>query len=1092
MIHLTINNRKIQAEEDATVLDAARKNGMDIPTLCHHPALEPQGMCRLCTVEVVAGKRRRFVTACNYPVSEGLEVFTHSEEVLSARRTIIELLWARCPDVEVIRDLAGELGVDRPRFRLEDDACILCGLCVRMCEERMGRSAISLVGRGVDLKVDTPFHIQTDVCMACGACVSVCPTGVLELEQITRHKPAPIASEFDEGLRPRSPVYLPYLQAVPNVPVIDREKCIHFKTGACGICRDVCEADAIDFQQQDEVMEVEVGSIILSPGFDEFKVDSDHLSAYGYTSIISQYGYDKYPDVVTSIEFERILSASGPFQGHLARPSDGKPPRKIAWLQCVGSRDVTCDSGYCSSVCCMYAVKEAVIAKEHSVDPVDVTIFYMDMRSHGKGFDRYVERAKEQHGVRFVRAKIYGVEERSGNGDLSVRYATEGGAPEREAFDMVVLSVGMKPRPGAVDLAERLGIERNAYGFCETRDFSPMQTSREGVFVCGAFQGPKDIPDTVMQASGAAASSAALLAEARGERVRKREFPSETVVTGEPPRIGVFVCHCGINIGGVVNVPEVKAYAASLPGVVYVNENLYTCSQDTQEGMKQRIEEHRLNRVVVASCSPRTHEPLFQETLQEQGMNKHLFEMANIRDQCSWVHQQQPGRATGKAKDLVRMAVARARLAEPLEPIVLRTLPSALVIGGGIAGMEAALNLAEQGFEVHLLEKAMSLGGIGRKVFHTLNGRDVQAYLKGLTEKVMQHPSIEVHTRAVLVESSGYIGNFTTRIKSGSKKEPREIRHGVVLIATGGEEFKTQEYLYKKNRRVLSLLDLEKEVVKHTKRIKDCRNLVMIQCVGSRNEENPTCSKVCCSASIKCALSLKKLQPETNVYILYRDVRTYGFKEDFFREAREEGVVFIRYEPESGPRVHPEKEGGQEVLRVTVEDPILKETLVIDADLLALALATVPPSTNKDLSRLFKVPLDQDGFFLEAHMKLRPVEFATDGIFMCGLAHGPKFIEESIAQARAAASRAASVLSREVVELPGTVSFVDERRCAACGACEGVCPFGAVEVHGEKGHAVVNDALCKGCGVCAASCPSGAINLYGFSNSQILSAIDSF
>jgi heterodisulfide reductase subunit A len=593
-----------------------------------------------------------------------------------------------------------------------------------------------------------------------------------------------------------------------------------------------------------------------------------------------------------------------------------------------------------------------------------------------------------------------------------------------------------------------------------------------------------------MQASGAAAAAAALLAPARGTLVKKKEFPPEKIVAGEPPRIGVFVCHCGINIGGVVNVAEVKQYAATLPSVVYVDENLYTCSQDTQDAIKAKIAEHRLNRVIVASCSPRTHEPLFQETIQEQGLNKYLFEMANIRDQCSWVHQQQPEKATAKAKDLVRMAVEKARRLQPLRQISLKTTPAALVVGGGIAGMVSSLNLADQGFDVHLVEKGMALGGLAKKIFFTLDGQDVQVYLKSLIDRVTKHPRISVYLRAAITETEGYIGNFVTRLTAGPKKEAKEIRHGAVVIATGAEEAKTTEYLYKQNRAVTTLLELEGEIAKHSKRVKDCSTLVMIQCVGSREKDRPYCSRVCCASAIKCARALKELKPEMNIYILYRDMRTYGLMEDYYRKAREQGILFVRYDTDAKPQIAAFKEGGKELLRVTVFDPIIGETISIDADLVTLAPAAEAAPGNKDLSQFFKVPLNQDGFFLEAHMKLRPVEFATDGVFMCGLAHGPKFIEESIAQAQAAASRAGAVLSQELVELPGTISFVNSKKCAGCGVCESVCAFGAISMDPEKMVSVVNEALCKGCGACASSCKSGAINLLGFTNSQIMSVVD--
>ncbi len=860
----------------------------------------------------------------------------------------------------------------------------------------------------------------------------------------------------------------------------------------CTECVKACESKAIDFDQEQKRSTFDVGAVILAPGFDEFSVESGRLSIYGYTDLIARYGYEKYPNVVTSIQFERILSASGPYQGHLQRPSDGKPPEKIAWIQCVGSRDVTCNSGYCSSVCCMYAIKEAVISKEHSLSPLDTTIFYMDMRTFGKDFDKYYERAEEE-GVRFIRSKVYGIDESVNKGALSIKYAEENGELHKDDFDMVVLSVGMKPRPSAVKLAESLGIDLNPYGFCQTGPFLPVQTSKEGIYVCGAFQGPKDIPETVMQASGAAANAQALLHSVKGTLVKEKVFPPEKDISGAPPRIGVFVCHCGINIGGVVDVPAVKEYTATLPNVVYVDENMYTCSQDTQENIKKKISESNINRVVVAACTPRTHEPLFQETIQEAGLNKYLFEMANIRNHCSWVHQDLPQEATQKAKDSLRMAVAKVGLAEPLKTISLNATPCALVIGGGISGMVSALNLADQGYEVHLVEKAMALGGLARKIRYTLEGMDVQAYLKELTENVIHHPMIQVYNKATLVETSGFVGNYLTKIQVGPKKEVKEIMHGVVIIATGGEELKTKEYLYKKNRRVISLSDLEKEITKQSKKIKDCQNLVMIQCVGSRNEENPYCSRVCCSESIKCALLLKESNPDMNIYILYRDIRTYGFKEDFYREARQKGVIFIRYEPDDKPEVSPVKERRNDFLRVSVNDPILGEKLIIDADLLALAVATVPPASNKELSQFFKISLNEDGFFLEAHMKLRPVDFATDGVFMCGLAHGPKFIEESIAQAQAAASRVSVMISDNKITVEGMVSHVNGVLCRGCGECEKVCPFSAIGLEEKKSgriQACVREALCKGCGSCAVACPTSAATVFHYDDREVLAMVE--
>jgi heterodisulfide reductase subunit A len=1077
MPKLILDGKEVEAEQGATILEVARKNSIPIPALCYHPALEAYGACRLCTVEVVARGRKRLVTSCNYPVAEGIEVHTNSEEVRKARSVILELLLARCPDVELIQDLAAQYGVDRPRFSLEGDNCILCGLCARICKERMGVGAIGLLGRGIDQKVSTPFGKPSDVCRTCGACAFVCPTGAIKLEEITKNKPIPIPSEFNLGLNARGAIYTPYPQAVPNTPVIDREHCIHFLTGECRICESFCESGAINYDQKDETVEVEVGSIILTPGFDTFDAD-----------ILSNYGHGTFPNVLTSIEFERILSASGPYQGKLLRPSDKRPPQRIAWLQCIGSRDTECaKNGYCSSVCCTYAIKEAVVAKEHSTVPLEATIFFMDIRTHGKDFEKYYERAKAEHGVRFVRSRIGGISEEA-NGDLLVRFADEQGVKE-ERYDLVVLSVGLRPPAMAEELAQKLGLELNPYGFCETGGFTPVATSRPGVFAAGAFTGPRDIPETVMQASAAAGEASGLLSQSRHSLTAEKQYPPERDVTGERPRIGVFVCHCGINISGVVDVPSVRDYASSLANVVFVADNLFTCSQDTQRVIKEKIEEHRLNRVVVASCTPRTHEPLFQETLREAGLNKYLFEMANIRDQCSWVHQHEPEKATEKAKDLVRMAVAKSRLLCPLRQVSLPVNQAALVVGGGISGMACSLDLAAQGFEVHLVERSDRLGGMANRIHHTIEGLDVQAYLEELRSRVSEAPLVHVYTETDILNVSGYVGNFTTKLLLRPEGEVREVEHGVAIIATGGDVYKPNEYLYGEHSGVLTVLELEEGITKGDPRVRSAENVVLIQCVGSREPERPYCSRICCSESMKCALKLKEMNPEMNIYVLYRDIRTYGFKEQFYQEARAKGVLFIPYEVDAKPEVQAVDEDGKSVLRVMVNDPILGQRVSIDADVLALATATVPAAGREELAQFFKVPLNEDGFFLEAHAKLRPVDFATDGVFVCGLAHGPKLIEESLAQAKAAVSRATTVLAKDGIEAGGTVTVVNKRLCTGCGVCQAVCPFKAIEVDLQEKVAVVNEALCKGCGVCASTCRSGALTLRGFDDEEILSMI---
>jgi heterodisulfide reductase subunit A-like polyferredoxin len=859
----------------------------------------------------------------------------------------------------------------------------------------------------------------------------------------------------------------------------EAERCL--QCGGCSECLEclkVCEAKAIDHRMNDEDLEIEVGSIILSPGFDEFE-----------PSLKSEYGYGRFPNVVSSIEFERFLSASGPFKGQVLRPSDKEHPKRIAWIQCVGSRDPHIGRGYCSSVCCMYATKEAVIAKEHAHE-MEATIFYMDMRAYGKDFDKYIERAKKDYGVRYIRSRVSHVKENPLTKNLTIRYETEEGEMVSDEFDLLVLSVGLEPIRNHREIAEIFGIHLNPYGFAKTSVFEPLQTSTPGIFVSGAFSGPKDVPETVAQASAAAAEASSLLSAARGTRVTEKEYVPEKNVNYEGPRIGVFVCHCGINIGGVVDVPAVVEYTRSLPYVVHAEGNLYTCSQDTQEQIKKMIEEHQLNRVVVASCTPRTHEPLFQDTIREAGLNRYLFEMTNIRDQCSWVHMHQPEEATAKAKDLVRMAVAKAVLLDPLPTQTVEMNHKALVIGGGLAGMTAAKKISQAGYEVYLIEKESQLGGKARHIHYTLDGEDVQSRLEHLIKEVEKDLRIHLMTKTTIEKVEGFVGNFKTRVRRNS--EVKDLDHGIVVITTGAEEYRPREFLYGQDCRVVTQKELEETIALRPESLKDSKNIVMIQCIGSRNDERPYCSRVCCSQAIKNALRLKAIAPEVNVYVLYRDIRTYGFKEDYYEKAREAGVLFIRYDPEREPRL--ETEGNS--LHVVVYEPILHDDLLIETDLLVLGPGIVAPyEQNERLSKMLKIPLNPDGFFLEAHMKLRPVDFATEGVFLAGLAHSPKSIDESLSQANAAVARALTYLAKTQLETIGTISEVDEKKCMGCGLCEAICPYKAIEIVskrtivGEKEVAEINRALCKGCGACAASCRSGSIDLKGFTNEEVLAQI---
>ncbi|MBE9550743.1 MAG: CoB--CoM heterodisulfide reductase iron-sulfur subunit A family protein, partial [Proteobacteria bacterium] len=828
--------------------------------------------------------------------------------------------------------------------------------------------------------------------IGCGICATKCPKKVPD--------------EFNQGLGKRKAIYLTFAQAIPLVYTIDKENCIYFKNGKCRACEKFCPNKAIDFEQKDEIIEVEAGAVILASGFETFDA-----------RLKGEYGYGRYANVLTSLDYERILSAGGPFEGHIQRPSDGEKPRKIAWIQCVGSRDATVGNEYCSSVCCMYATKQAVISKDHDRE-IEPTIFYIDIRAHGKGFDRYYERARYGGGVRYVRSMVSRVVENPDR-SLEIQYVDGSGEISTENFDLVVLSVGLRPNSAMRDLAQKLDIELNQFGFCKSGRLDSVATSRDGFFVCGAFQRPKDIPDTVIQASSAAGTATGFLADARDTMVKEKSYCAERDVKDQDPRIGVFVCHCGSNIAGAVDVKAVAEYARTLPDVVFTSDYLFTCSTDTQNELKNVIEQERLNRVVVASCSPRTHEGLFQDTLRETGLNKYLFEMANIRDQCSWVHAAGGVDVTEKAKDLVRMSVARSARLVPLSETPFEVTPAALVVGGGMAALTAALSLAEHGHKAYLVEKSERLGGSARFIHYTEDGARPAEQVDELIRDVEKNPLITVYTKADVLDCSGHVGQFSSTILADGKKH--SISYGVGMIAMGGEMHKPKEYLYGEDDRVLTQRDFEQQLAAGGEELADVKDVVMIQCVGSREEGHSYCSRVCCTDAIKNSRKFKELYPAANVYVLFRDIRTFGFKEIYYKKAREEGVRFIRYEPERKPEV---SEGGR--LKVYVYDQNMRAEIGIDADRVVLSVAIRPYAESRKLADVFKLPLDEDGFFMEAHLKLRPLEFANAGFFLCGQAHGPKFMDESIAQAKGAVSRACTILSKKEMLAGGDVAFVDE------------------------------------------------------------------
>ena len=942
--------------------------------------------------------------------------------------------------------------------------CAMCMISPRMVEAsrhpniklHTQAEVVSVDGHEGDFVAKINQHaryVDADKCTGCGACEPKCPTKVFDT--------------FNQGLNKRKAIYALFPQAVPNTRAIDPKHCLYLTKNVCRKCEKVCDADAINFADTDREVELHVGSVILTPGLATYQPE-----------IRKEFGYGQHKNVVTSLQFERLLSASGPCGGEVARPSDGAHPKRLAWIQCVGSRNPHNANPWCSSVCCMYAAKQSIIAKEHDPE-VQSTVFYMELRAYGKDFDKYIEKAKNDAEVVYKRAMVSEVIEDQKTGNLLIHSVGEDGRLVNEEFDMVILSIGFEPREDAREFADIFGISADEYGFAWTSKLRPVETSRKGMYVAGTYQGPKDIPETVIQGSGAAAEAMALLASKRGSEVTEVVLPDERDITGEDPRVGVIVCHCGTNIAGTVDVEKVAEVAAGEPGVAHSETIIYACAPDGQQKIRDLIEEKKLNRVVVASCTPRTHGPLFMDTIREVGLNKFLFELADIREQCSWCHMNDKESATSKAIEIVNMNVAKTRLLAPVTTASVGVDHTAMVVGGGIAGMNASLSLAAQGYGVHLIERTSQLGGLLQNVYTTIDGDDVQNYLAETIRKVEANSAITLHLETTVDKIDGFVGNFETQLENGTK-----LAHGALLIAAGGVEYQPVEYGYEDSDRVITQRELEAEL-QHNGPEKGA-TYVMIQCVGSREDPHNYCSRICCQDALKNAIAIKEKSPEARVIVLYRDMRSYGLKEDYYRQARDLGVLFFLYTPD----LKPQTEIVGEKIQVTFLSTILGKDMVVDADYLVLSTGLRPQPDGDEFAKKFKLTCNIDGFLLEAHVKLRPVDFPSEGFFLAGLAHAPKNLEETISQSLAAAGRVGALLSNDKLSVSGVISKHNRELCMSCLACVRKCPFGAPFID-EDGKVSHNEVKCTGCGICAGVCPAKAYQVNYFRDDQLLAMIES-
>ncbi len=905
--------------------------------------------------------------------------------------------------------------------------------------------ATGLSGQAGDftLALESKARYVTDACTRCNECSLACP-------QVR-------SNAFDEGLGARKAIYTPFAQAEPGAYVIDPEACLNDPPNymPCGRCLAACLPKCIDFSMPArKSLTRRVGSVVVATGFEMFDARR-----------IPEYGYGTHPDILTSMEFERLLNAAGPTAGDIVRPSGAGHPHKALFVLCVGSRDERfCH--YCSRVCCMYSLKEAFQAKEHGIE--DVTVLYMDLRAYGKNFDAFLDRTREE-GVRMVRGRPAAIV--AADGALRVRYEdTAQGVVRDEDFDLVVLAPAMLPSKGAPVLARTLGIALDGDGFVRTPgEAGSLQcTTRDGVYVCGCASGPKDIPDSVAEAGGAAAAAL--------RHLTRRSWPVPATVqpldVSGDAKVGVFVCDCGSNIAGTIRVPEVVARAKGLPGVAHAEEVMFACAAKTQEDIAKTIREKGLNRAVVAACSPKTHGPTFQGVCARAGLNPYLFEMANLRNHASWVHRREPAAATVKGHDLVGMAVEKAKLLQPLEATRQAVAPRALVVGGGMAGVRAAVALANQGLETHLVEKEARLGGLVRSLAH-VSGMDVAGpvLLKAKEDELLRSGA-QVHLGTSVQAATGHVGAFHVSLDDG-----QVLDVGAIVVATGVRPHQPPREPFASLKSTMTNLELEGALdsVRGEK-------VTFLGCVGSRRD-GAGCSRYCCQSMMAQAVHLRR--NGNQVRIVSKDVRTYNrHAEDLYAEAARLGVTFFRAAGDGPIEEAVQAQGGNLVF----DDLLAGATVSVPTDRLVLVTGLGPAGAGA-VGEQLKLSVGEDGFLLESHPKLAPVEAAVAGVFLAGGCQGPKDVGEAIAQGLAAAAKASALLAPGEVESEPLKAVIDADKCTGCTLCAKVCPHGAITAEPRK-PARVTEAACAGCGTCAATCPADAITMPSFTDGQILAQVD--